>query len=255
MQTTNNTILITGGSTGIGLAIAETFAGEGNRVLICARRESNLLEAKNKIANLHTCVCDIGKKADRQALYQWATTEFPNINMLINNAGTQKEIDFTTGASNLNDDESEIEINFTACVHLSALFIPYFQQQKKECAIVNVTSGLAFIPLKIVPVYCATKAALHTFSISLRSQLVKTNVHVFEIAPPIVKTELHRGAKARKQSERGISSSVVSEETLKAIRNNHYEKIVGQAKVLKGASRIAPNFFHRLLNKLAAGDV
>ncbi|MDQ3535990.1 MAG: SDR family NAD(P)-dependent oxidoreductase, partial [Bacteroidota bacterium] len=110
----------------------------------------------------------------------------------------------------------------------------------------------AFIPLKIVPVYCATKAGLHTFTISLRSQLAKTNVHVFEIAPPIVKTELHREAKARKQSERGVSPSVVAEATLKAIKNNYYETIIGQAKVLKAASRIAPSFFHSLLNKIAA---
>jgi uncharacterized oxidoreductase len=137
--------------------------------------------------------------------------------MLFNNAGIQKEINFLTGATNLNDDESEIEINLTAPVHLSALFIPHFLKQKKECSIVNVTSGLAFIPLKIVPVYCATKAALHTFTVSLRSQLAKTNILVFEIAPPIVKTELHREAKARKQSERGISSSVVAEATLRAI--------------------------------------
>jgi uncharacterized oxidoreductase len=253
MQTINNTILITGGSTGIGLALAETFVKEGNEVLVCARRESKLLEAKHKIPNLHIHVCDIGNKAERETLYQWVTTEFSNINMLFNNAGIQKEIDFLAGASSLNDDESEIEINFTACVHLSAMFIPYFLQQKKQCAIINVTSGLAFIPLKIVPVYCATKSALHTFTVSLRSQLSKTNIHVFEIAPPIVKTELHREAKARKQSKRGISSSVVAEETLKAIKNNNYEKIVGQAKVLKVASRIAPRFFHRLLNKLAAG--
>lgn len=118
---------------------------------------------------------------------------------------------------------------------------------------VNVTSGLAFIPLKIVPVYCATKAALHTFSISLRSQLSKTNVRVFEIAPPIVNTGLHREAKARKQSQRGISPDVVAKATLKSLRKNQYETIVGKAKVLKGASRIAPGFFHRLLNKLAAG--
>jgi uncharacterized oxidoreductase len=253
MKINNNIILITGGSTGIGLAIAETFIREGNEVLICGRRESKLIEAKQKFPQIHIRACDIGKKAEREALYEWATTEFPNINMLINNAGIQKEIDFLTGAANLNDDESEIEINLTASVHLSALFIPYFHQQKKECAIVNVTSGLAFIPLKIVPVYCATKAALHTFTISLRSQLAKTNILVFEIAPPIVKTELHREAKARKQSERGIAPSVVAEATLKAIENNDYETIVGQAKVLKGASRLAPGFFHKLLNRLAAG--
>jgi uncharacterized oxidoreductase len=253
MQTTNNTILITGGGTGIGLAIAEAFIREGNEVVICGRRESKLIEAKQKFPQLHIRVCDIEKKLEREALYQWTTTEFPKINILFNNAGIQKEINFLTGASNLNDEGSEIEINLTASVHLSALFIPYFLQQRKECAMVNVTSGLAFIPLKIVPVYCATKAALHTFTVSLRSQLFKTNILVFEIAPPIVKTELHREAKARKQSDRGIAPFVVAEATLKALRNNHYETIVGRAKVLIGASRIAPGFFHRLLNKLAAG--
>lgn len=253
MQTTNNTILITGGSTGIGLAIAEAFMKAGNEVLICGRRQSKLLEAKRKFPQLHIRVCDIGKQSEREDLYHWATNEFPNINMLFNNAGIQKEINFLTGATAVLDDENEIEINLTASIHLAALFIPHFLQQQKDCTIVNITSGLAFIPLKIVPVYCATKAALHSFSISLRSQLAKTNVHVFEIAPPIVKTELHREAKARKQSTRGISSSVVAEATMKAIKNNNYETIIGQAKVLKGASRIAPGFFHRLLNKLATG--
>lgn len=253
MQTTNNTILITGGSSGIGLAMAEAFLKAGNEVLICGRRESKLAEAKAKFPQLHTKVCDVSEKSEREELFQWATSQFPQINLLVNNAGVQKEIDFLTGAEGLLDEENEIEINLTGSVHLCALFIPHFLQQQKECAVVNVTSGLAFIPLKIVPVYCATKAALHTFSISLRSQLQKTNVRVFEIAPPIVKTGLHREAKARKQSERGILPDVVAEATLKALKKNKYETIVGQAKVLKGASRIAPGFFHRLLNKVAAG--
>lgn len=253
MQTTKNTILITGGSTGIGLAMAETFIRAGNDVLICGRRESKLLEAKHQLPQLHTRVCDIAKKSEREALYHWATSEFPAITILVNNAGIQKEIDFLTGASGLSDEEDEIEINLVASIHLSALFIPHFMQQHQECAIVNITSGLAFIPLKIVPVYCATKAGLHSFSISLRSQLAKTNVRVFEIAPPIVKTELHREAQARKQSDRGIPASVVAEATLKAIQNSRYEATVGQAGVLKGASRLAPAFFHNLLNKIATG--
>lgn len=173
--------------------------------------------------------------------------------MLVNYAGIQKEIDFLGGASVLINEESEIETNLTASIHLSSLFVSYFLQQKNECAIINVTSGLAFIPLKIVPVYCATKAALHTFTISLRSQLAKTNIHVFGIAPPIVKTELHREARARKQSKRGILASVVADATLKAIHNNNYENVIGLAKILKWASRIAPGFFHKVLNKLAAG--
>jgi uncharacterized oxidoreductase len=252
MQTTKNTILITGGSSGIGLAMAERFIKAGNEVLICGRHESKLDEVKLKFPQLHTRACDVSKKREREELYQWATSGFPQINMLINNAGIQKEINFLTGAEGFND-ESEIETNLTASIHFSALFIPHFLQQKNECAIVNITSGLAFIPLKIVPVYCATKAALHSFSISLRSQLAKTNVRVFEVAPPIVKTELHREAKARKQAQRGIPASAVAEAAFKALEKNHYEAIIGQAKTLKGVSRIAPGFFHNLLNKVAAG--
>ena len=165
METTKNTILITGGSAGIGLAIAETFLQAGNEVLICGRRENKLREAKEKCPQLHTWVCDVGKKSAREDLYHWATIEFPHMNMLFNNAGIQKETDFLAGASAFNEEESEIEINLTASIHLAALFIPHFLQQQQECAIVNVTSGLAFIPLKIVPVYCATKAALHSFSV------------------------------------------------------------------------------------------
>lgn len=253
MQTSKNTLLITGGSTGIGLALAEAFVEAGNEVLICGRRESKLLEAQRKVPQLHIRVCDIAQRSEREALYRWATLEFPRLNMLVNNAGIQKEVDFLTGAPELYEDESEIETNLVASIHLSALFIPHFLRQDRECALVNITSGLAFLPLKIVPVYCATKAGLHSFSISLRSQLAPTNVRVFEIAPPIVKTELHREARARQQADRGIAASVVAEATLKAIKHNHYEAIVGRAKALKGAARIAPGFFHKLLNKLAAG--
>ena len=254
MQTTRNTILITGGSTGIGLAMAETFLKAGNEVLICGRQESKLAEAKRKLPQLHTRVCDVAKKSSREELYRWATSEFKHINLLINTAGTQREIDFLTSAPDAYEDENEIEINLTASIHLAALFIPHFLQQQNECAIVNVTSGLAFVPLKIVPIYCATKAGLHSFSISLRSQLAKTNVRVFEIAPPIVKTDLHREAKARKQSQRGIPASAVAEAAFEAIKNNRYETIIGQAKSLNWASRLAPKFFHNLLNKVAAGQ-
>jgi uncharacterized oxidoreductase len=251
MKITGNTILITGGSSGIGLAIAEEFLKEDNNVLICGRSERKLAEAREKFPMLKTRICDLGKKEDRIQLFNWAISTAPDLNMLFNNAGIQKEVDFATGATAFDDQESEIEINLTASIHLCALFVQHFLKRQHECAIINVTSGLAFVPLKIVPVYCATKAALHSFTISLRSQLKSTNVRVFEIAPPIVKTALHREAKARKQSERGIPATKVAEATLSAIKRNQYETIVGEAKTLKGASRLAPHFFHRLLNKLA----
>ena len=233
--------------------MAKTFLDAGNEVIICGRREYKLQEAKQKYPSLHIRMCDIGNKSSRNDLFHWVTAAFPQVNMLINNAGVQKEIDFLEGATSELENESEIEINLTACIHLCALFVPCFLQQNTDCAIINVTSGLAFIPLKIVPVYCATKAGLRTFTIALRSQLAKTNIRVFEIAPPIVRTELHREAKARKQANRGVTPDVVAEATLKAISKDKYEVIIGQAKSLKGASRLAPAFFHKLLNKVAAG--
>jgi uncharacterized oxidoreductase len=245
--------LITGGASGIGLAMAEAFIKAGNEVLICGRTESKLADAKRKLPALKTLTCNIAEKAEREALFQWAKTEAPSLNVIINNAGIQREIDFVAGAESFNDEDSEIETNLTATIHLSALFVPFLLKQEKECAIINVTSGLAFIPLHIVPVYCATKAAVHAFSISLRSQLANTNIKVFEVAPPIVKTELHREAKARKQSESGIEPEAVASETIKAIKNNQYELVIGRARILKTAARIAPSFFHRLLAKAVAG--
>lgn len=106
MQITNNTILITGGSSGIGLAIAEEFLKVGNEVLICGRRENKLSEAKEKFPLLHTKVCDVSKRSEREELFRWATAQFPKINMLVNNAGIQKEVDFLTGAAGLLDEEN-----------------------------------------------------------------------------------------------------------------------------------------------------
>lgn len=252
MKVEGNTILITGGSSGIGLALAEAFSQAGNQVLICGRNEIKLEEAKSKLPQLHVRVCDVSKQSDREDLFQWATSGFPDLNILINNAGIQRETDFSKGAPELTDGESEIDTNLTANIHLSALFVPHFLKQPRECAIVNITSGLAFIPLKIIPVYCATKAAIHSFSMSLRSQLAEKNVRVFEIIPPIVQTELHRGAEARKQGQKGIAPFKVATATLRAMQKDRYEVPVGQGRDLMFASRIAPHFFHKLLNKLVS---
>ena len=250
MKVSGNTILITGGSSGIGLAMAEILAETGNKVIICGRDEKKLQMRQNEINSITAYSCDISKKTDCESLFTRVTSDFPDVNILVNNAGIQKEIDFKAGASELLTVESELDINLGASIYLSALFVPYFLDQKKECAIVNVTSGLAFIPLQVVPIYCATKAGLHSFSMSLRYQLANTNIKVFEIIPPIVQTDLHRGKVARTQAKRGISAKRVAKETLKAFKNDHFEKTIGQARDLKIASRIAPHFFSGLLNKM-----
>ncbi len=237
MKTSGNTVLITGGGTGIGFCIAEEFVRSGNEVIICGRREEKLREAKAKLPQIHTKQCDVSNAKDREALFNWVTANFKGINILVNNAGVQRMIDFKKGVAELARHEDEVDINLTATIQLSAYFIPAFMQ-RKESAIVNVSSGLAFIPLAIMPVYCATKAALHSFSISLRHQLKDTPVKVFEVIPPTVDTELDKGTRAqRNMTYRGIPPSEVATATMKALADDEFECAVGQAQGLMDASR------------------
>ncbi|MGA2625226.1 MAG: SDR family oxidoreductase [Bacteroidota bacterium] len=248
MNIRGNTILITGGATGIGFALAEVFLKEGNKVIICGRREKRLREAKEKLPAVHIRQCDVANPAERKALFDWTVDNFNNLNVLVNNAGIQRQIDFTKGADNYLGEESEIVINLLAPVHLSGLFIPHLLKQQ-ESAIVNVTSGLGFVPLAIMPVYCATKAALHSFSCSLRHQLRSTPIKVFEIIPPTVDTELDQGARARRgQSDRGIKPEEVALATIQGLHKDECELAIGRADFLRMKSRNDPEGIFQALN-------
>ena len=212
MKTSGNTVLITGGATGIGLELAGAFIEAGSEVIACARTEENLKQAKNKLPKLHTRKCDVSKESDREALYDWAVSNFKDLNILVNNAGIQRMIDFKKGTADLlkhrmDDGEDEIEVNLRAPIYLTALFTPHLMKQK-EAAIMNVSSGLAFYPMPQLPLYCTTKAAMHTFSTILRQQLEGTSVKVFELIPPMVDTNLDKGArKSRGQTYFGITTA------------------------------------------------
>jgi len=236
MKITNNTILITGGATGIGFSLAEAFVKQGNTVIICGRRENKLKEAKEKYPQLHTRVCDISKQQERVDLIKWAFEHFESLNIIINNAGIQQMLNFNSDIDS-KQIENEIRTNFEAPVQIASLAISHLKI-KIEPAIINVTSGLGFIPLSFVPVYCSTKAALHSFCLSLRHQLKNTSIKVFEIIPPTVDTELDKGARdIRGQTDRGIKPEIVAEETLKAILNDNFECVVGFAQNLITATR------------------
>jgi uncharacterized oxidoreductase len=192
MDLASNTVLMTGGASGIGFALAERFLHAGSDVIICGRREDKLREAKDKHREIAIHVCDVEAAAGRLALFRWAVAEFPRLNVLVNNAGIQRR--GVRLADPLTDAEwestrQEIAINFEAPVHLSRLFIPHLRKQTRA-AIMNVTSGLGFAPMATVPVYSATKAALHSFTVSLRYQLAETPIQVVEIIPPAVNTDL-----------------------------------------------------------------
>ena len=189
MKIIGNTILITGGATGIGLALAESLLEQGNEVIICGRREDRLVEVQNEHPDIHIRVCDVSDEDDRRSLFKWATENFKDLNVLINNAGIQRAIDLKTGIKGL-EGQNEIKINLEATIYLSALFIP-FLESKEKASIVNVSSGLAITPLAAVPIYCASKAGVHTYTKCLRSQLSDTNIKVFEVLPPLVISELN----------------------------------------------------------------
>ena len=188
MKLTGNTIFITGGGSGIGLAFAKRFLDRENTVIICGRRAEVLAEVKEKYPQINTHVCDLAEPTAREKMVEWLVDEFPDLNVLINNAGIQRSVDLTA-SEDWTATRLEIAINLEAPIHLSRLLYPHLAG-KQDAAIVNVTSGLSFGPLATVPVYCATKAALHSFTLSLRRQFQDSGVEVVEIIPPAVNTDL-----------------------------------------------------------------
>ncbi len=224
MKTTDNTILITGGATGIGLSFAEKFIELGNKVIICGRREEKLKEAQNKFPQITTRICDVTNQSQREALYEWTKEEHPDLNILVNNAGVQRTIDFKEGIHALISGDSEIETNFTAPIYLTALFTPLLLQQE-EAAVINVSSGLRSRIIARMPIYCATKAGIHSFTESLREQLRDTQIKVFEVVPPRVATSLGRDPDV---ISGGIPPSDMANALLKGLKNDEFEIVVSQ---------------------------
>ena len=185
MNISHNKILITGGASGIGLGLTEHFVKEGNTVIVCGRRESALKEVAEKFPEVITKQIDLSAADEREKLYEWIATEHADLNVLVNNAGIQNwmavtDEDFYAKA------KTEIATNIEAPIHLTNLFLKLDSLK----TIINVTSGLSFVPFTKVPVYSATKAFFHSFTLSLRHVLQTKNVEVIEIIPPAVNTDL-----------------------------------------------------------------
>lgn len=185
MELSNNKILITGGASGIGLGLTERFLQENNTVIICGRRAEVLNEVTDKYPQVISRVCDLSAEDERIALYEWLAAEHSDLNVLVNNAGVQNwmgidDVDFYQKAS------GEIETNIVAPLHLITLLskLPDLK------TVMNVTSGLAFVQLAKVPVYCATKAFFRSFTLSLRYLLQPKGIEVIEIIPPALNTDL-----------------------------------------------------------------
>jgi len=188
MQLQGHTVLVTGGATGIGFGIAEMFAQAGSNVIISGRRQVALDAAKQRQPRLVTLSCDLSRSEERERLATWLSQRYPALDVLVNNAGVQQRMDIHD-ADFWARTRAELAINLEAPIHLSHLIIPLLARNKGS-HIINVSSGLAFVPMARAPVYCATKAAIHSFTQSLRWQVKKDGIEVTEIIPPAVATDL-----------------------------------------------------------------
>jgi uncharacterized oxidoreductase len=193
MQIYGNTILITGGGSGIGRGLAEALQAAGNHVIIAGRRKSLLEEVVKANPGMKSLVLDIEDRAGIRAIAGRLASEFPALNVLINNAGIMRSEDLLDQQDDLADAESIVTTNLLGPIRLTASLLPLLRKQAHS-TIVNVSSGLAFVPLVFTPTYCATKAAIHSYTQSLRYQLKDTTTEVLEIVPPYVQTDLMHGA-------------------------------------------------------------
>jgi uncharacterized oxidoreductase len=226
LKLTDNTILITGGATGIGFALAKRLSDAGNQVISCGRSDAALAKAKAESPALVTRICDVTDTESRRSMVEWLKADYPSLNVVINNAGIQARRDFN-GDPAIDTLDQEVAINLTAPIHLIAELLPSLKQQAQPC-IINVSSGLAFSPMADVPVYCATKAAIHSFTLSLRHQLKSVGVRVIEVAPPIVDTGLGGGTRSEGTASRMmVTPEEFATETLAQLEADKDEVLVG----------------------------
>ncbi|MDR2990607.1 MAG: SDR family oxidoreductase [Burkholderiaceae bacterium] len=189
MQTTGNTILITGGGSGIGRALAEAFHQRGNQVIIAGRRQAALDVVAQANPGIRTATLDVRDPHDITRFAARITADFPALNAVVNNAGIMRIEDWRAADIDLSTAQATIETNLLAPIRLTAALLPHLRQQP-HATVLNVSSGLAFMTMADTPTYSAAKAALHAFSDALRYQLKATGVDVIEIVPPYVQTEL-----------------------------------------------------------------
>ncbi len=194
MNFTGNTILITGGGSGIGRGLAEAFLNEGNQVIIAARRRAALEQATKANSGMKAITLDIEDPASIAAMAAQLQREFPKLNVVINNAGIMRPENLL--AQNPDDAAAMVTTNLLGPIRLTAALLPLLRRQPRS-TIMTVSSGLAFLPLAMTPTYCATKAAIHSYTQSLRWQLRETTTEVIELIPPYVQTELMGPQQAR----------------------------------------------------------
>jgi len=245
MRLTGRTILITGGSAGIGLAFALKFLELGNEVIVTGRRQAVLDAVRARHPDLHTIQSDIADPKQIAELALRVKAEFPKLDVLMNNAGVGFAMNLKTPASDLAALTSEVDINLGGVIRMTSALIDILTVNRGT--IINVSSGLAFVPLPSNAIYSATKAGVHSYTQSLRFQLENSGVEVIELMPPAVRTDM-----TGEFAEHGIgmiSTEKLVKLSFAGLRSGKVEIRPGQSQQLAFMRRLAPNFINRQLWK------
>jgi uncharacterized oxidoreductase len=245
MELKGNTVLVTGGSSGIGLEISRYLVNKGNKVIICGRSLEKLQSAQKAIPTLEIFQCDISSEENCKFLFLEVSQSFPECNMLINNAAIVHRSNFSSDGHILSKAESEIRTNYFGPIILTKLFLPLLEKNPNP-NIIYITTGLVYSPKAAYPIYNSTKAALHSFVQTLRLQLRTTNMKIIEVLMPAVDTPFHDGNPPKVS----ITSEKAVNEMMRGLEKRKQEIRIGGVKLLYLISRIAPSFASRKINEL-----
>jgi uncharacterized oxidoreductase len=229
MKLTGNTILITGGGSGIGRGLAEAFQALGNTVIIAGRRRQALEETTTANPGMRSAQLDIESAESIRAFASTMAKEYPALNVVIHNAGIMRPENLLEQAEDPKDAEAIITTNLLGPIRLTAALLPQLKKQP-AATIMTVSSGLAYLPMALTPTYCATKAAIHSYSMTLRYQLRGTKVDVLELVPPYVQTELMGSRQANDPRAMPLKDYIA--ETMKILKEQPQAKEILVQRVL-----------------------
>lgn len=243
MDIYNNTVLITGGSSGIGLELAQRLLEKNNKVIVCGRSKQKLEQAKELYPELETVQCDLSDEKQCMELADWIHKNHPDLNILINNAALVHNTPFLKTNNILEKLKLEVDTNLIAPIRLIKHLLPVLEKNENP-TIVNITTGLVYVPRADYPFYNATKAALHSFTQVLRIQLKNTNFRIIEVLFPAVKTPWHKG----KPPKIAITVEKAVNEMIKGMEKGKTEIKVSKVRILYNLFRIAPGFALKKIN-------
>ncbi|MBA2933578.1 SDR family NAD(P)-dependent oxidoreductase [Sphingomonas sp. CGMCC 1.13654] len=249
MKLSGRTILITGGSSGIGFELAVQLLARSNVIIITGRDEQALNDAKRRFPEIETIQSDVSDPDAIRALFKTVIERFPRLDTLVNNAGIMRNLKLGEERS-IENVTLEIDVDLNGPIRMVQQFLPHLLNQR-DALILNVSSGLAFVPMPISPVYSAAKAAIHAYTRCLRVQLEKSTVSVVELAPPATETPLFRDEFAEEmKGQKGMPVDVLVRRAIDSVEAGKVEIRPGLSNILKIASRIAPGVIFRQLGKV-----